>query len=600
MRSIIKRFLYLLILFFSTFYVSAQTTTVKGKVIAEDGTPVSRASISVKNTNRGTVSADDGSFSIDVQGRGTLVISALGYANREMEVSGGEVVDIRLSNALQAMDEVVVTALGIRREKRQLTYSTQEVKGDVLMVAKEPNVLNAMTGRVAGVQITSSTGAPGSSSRIVIRGTSSLLGENQALIVLDGVPIDNSETGNAGPGAGVSRLSDIDPSIIESINVLKGSAASALYGSRAARGVVMITTKNGGAVKKPTITFSSQVSFETPILPEVQEKYAQGENGVFFNGDDRKTSLVWGPRIDTLRVNGSPVFNRNPMKDFFQTGKTYTNTISVGGGSDRANYFLSYSYLDQKGTVPETDFKRHALFAKYGARISDKFNTNFQFNYTTSLNNRVPEGYDLVSPIWTIYTAPFTYNPLPYLDQAGNQRVFRFSRNNPYWVLDNIHNDSRINRFIPVATLAYTPTSWLTITERLGADIYAEQAKYFEAPSNTLATTGIIRDRNNNFRQFNHDLIVEGRKNFGTDLNISLLIGNNLLSTYSQGMQIEGTGITIANFYNVSNSDRQVSSESYSLQRKVGFYAQSNLEYKRFLNLSLTGRYDGSSVLSKE
>ena len=423
MRFITKSLLYVIFFFCSAYCAAAQSGTVTGKITGDDGNPVNGASITLKNSNKGTVSNPDGSFAIEVQGRTTLIISASGFTRKEIEVQGGQRIEVTLSKNVQSMDEVVVTALGIRREKRELTYSTQEIKGDVINATREPNVLNAMTGRVAGVQITSSTGAPGSSSRIVIRGTSSLLGENQALIVLDGVPIDNSETGNAGPGSGVSRLSDIDPSIIESINVLKGSAASALYGSRAARGVVMITTKNGGAFKKPTISFSSQVSFEKPILPEVQETYAQGENGVFFNGEDKKTSLIWGPRIDTLKVNGAPVYNKNPMKEFFRTGKTYTNTISVGGGSDRSNYFLSYSYLDQKGTVPTTDYKRHALFAKYGARITDKINSNFQFNYTTSVNNRVPEGYDLVSPLWTIYTAPFTYNFLPYYDQSGNQRV---------------------------------------------------------------------------------------------------------------------------------------------------------------------------------
>ena len=600
MKSVTTYLLCLFIALNLTTHAFAQQGLVRGKIITEDRQGVAGASIRVKNSSRGGTTGTDGSFSIAVQGKETLILSAVGYETKEVDVTSGQTLEVLLTKNVQTMEEVVVTALGIKREKRQLTYSTQEVKGDVLTATKEPNVLNAMTGRVSGVQITSSTGAPGSSSRIVIRGTSSLLGENQALIVLDGVPINNDETGNVGPGAGTSRLADIDPSIIESINVLKGSAASALYGSRAARGVVMITTKTGGAFKKPQISFTSQVSFEKPILPELQNKYAQGENGVYFNGDTRKTSAVWGPRMDTLRVNGAPVYNRNPMEDFFQTGKTFTNTLNAAGGSDKSNYFFSYSYLSQEGTVPQTDFKRHTAFAKFNTKLSNKISNSFQFSYTSSLNNRVPEGYDLVSPLWTVYTAPFSYNPRPALDANGNQRVFRFSRNNPYWVLDNVQNDSRINRFIPVTTFTYNPTDWLSITERLGADIYAEQAKYFEAPSNTLVTPGTIRDRNNNFRQFNHDLIIEGRKNIGKIWNVSVLLGNNILSTYSQTTQIEGTGLTIANFNNVSNSSRQLSTESNSLQRKVGFYAQSNIEYKRLLNLSLTGRYDGSSVLSEE
>lgn len=579
----------------------SQTKRITGTVRDDAGAFVPGSTIMVKNSpGQGAVSGPDGRFGLAVAPGAVLVVSAIGFEKKEITVGDQASLDIRLGQQNSALGEIVVTALGIRREKRQLTYSTQEIKGEVLTTTKEPGLLNAMTGRVSGVQITSSTGQPGSSSRIVIRGSSSLLGDNQALIVLDGVPINNDETGNAGAGAGISRLSDIDPAIIESINVLKGSAASALYGSRAARGVVMITTKNGGVNKQPTVTFNSQYSLEKAIYPEIQEKYALGENGVFFNGEDKKTSLAWGPLIDTLKVNGAPVYRRNPMKDFFRTGQTFTNSISVDGGSAKSSYFVSYSYLNQQGIVPTTNNKRHSLFAKYGTQVTDKINVNFQLNYTSGTNQRMPEGYDLVSPLWTLYTAPLTWNPLPYLDQNDNQRVFRYSRNNPYWALYNIRNNSRINRFIPLVTLSYNPLKWLSITERLGADIYAEQVKYYEAPSSALITTGAITDRNNTFRQFNHDLIIEARKDFGTDWNASLLLGNNVLSTYTQTMEIQGTGIAINNFDNVSNAERQVSTEEHFLTRKVGFYAQANMEYRKMLNLSLTGRYDGSSVLAHD
>jgi TonB-linked SusC/RagA family outer membrane protein len=309
---------------------------------------------------------------------------------------------------------------------------------------------------------------------------------------------------------------------------------------------------------------------------------------------------MYGPAIEGLEVNGAPVYNKNPLKEFFRTGKTLTNTLSAQGGSDKSNYFVSYSYLDQEGTVPTTSYKRHSAFAKYHNAFTDKLSATFQFNFVSSLAHRVPEGYDLVSPVWTVYTAPHTWNPRPYLDANGDQRMFRYSRNNPYWVLDNVSTESRNNRFLPVVTLAYNPAPWLTVTERLGADMYSEQGKYHESPSSTLSTTGIIRDRTDNFRQFNHDLIIEARKQVGEDLGLSLLLGNNVFSTYWQQFQIEGTGIAIENFNNVSNSQRQVSYETHTLTRKVGFYAQANVEYKQMLNLSLTGRYDGSSVLAKE
>ncbi|RYZ44666.1 MAG: SusC/RagA family TonB-linked outer membrane protein, partial [Sphingobacteriales bacterium] len=285
------------------FFVSAlvaQNASIRGKVLDDEGAPVSGASITVKGSTRGVSTSENGSFSISLPSNSRdLVISAIGFEPKELKAEAGTEMEIRLTKSISAFSEVVVTALGIKREKRQLTYSTQEIKGDVLSSTKEPSVLNAIAGRVSGVQITSSSGQPGSSSRIVIRGATSITGNNEALIVMDGIPINNSQTGNAGPGNGISRLSDIDPDIIESMNVLKGSAASALYGSDAARGVVIITTKNGSGNRKPQVSFSSQYSVEQPILTQMQNKYAQGTNGIFSNGENQKTSEVWGPLIDT-------------------------------------------------------------------------------------------------------------------------------------------------------------------------------------------------------------------------------------------------------------------------------------------------------------
>ncbi|HMF70080.1 MAG TPA: SusC/RagA family TonB-linked outer membrane protein, partial [Flavitalea sp.] len=583
-----------------SFTALAQRTLIVGKVTAEDGVPVSGASITLKGSTRGVSTGENGSFSISLPGgSGELTISAIGFEPKNLKATSGAVMDIKLVKSVTAFTEVVVTALGIKRDKRQLTYSTQELKGNVITSTKEPSVLNALAGRVSGVQITSSSGQPGSSTRIVIRGATSITGNNEALIVMDGIPINNSQTGNAGPGNGISRLSDIDPDIIESINVLKGSAASALYGSDAARGVVIITTKSGSANRKPQISFTSQYSIEQPILTDVQDKYAQGTNGVFSNGNNQKTSEVWGPLIDTLRVNGAPVFYQNPLKAFFKNGSTFTNTVSVGGGVGKSNYFFSYSNLTQKGTAPTSTFNRHVAFAKFTTAISPVFTTNFQFNYTNTSSNRIPEGNDIISPLWTVYTAPFTWDPYPIYDSSGVQRVFRLSRNNPYWSIDNSYNKSKNNRFIPTFSVVATPFNWLTITERVGADIYSEQNKYYESPSTILASTGRIEDRSNNFRQFNHDLIIEAKKKFGSDFDVSFLVGNNAFDQTVQNYNISGSGITILGFDNISNAATVTSSQSTTRRRKLGFYAQSNIEYRRLLNLSLTGRYDGTSVLSE-
>ncbi|KYP16387.1 SusC/RagA family TonB-linked outer membrane protein [Flavihumibacter sp. CACIAM 22H1] len=597
MKNFVKPGALLLLMAFLCHLAMAQTTTLRGRVLDSKGAPLPGVSIRLKSSQTGVSTGNDGSFSITYPANSSLVISAIGFKEQEIVLNGQTDINISLSTNSAQLEEVVVTALGVKREKRNLTYSTQEVKGDELVRSKEPNVVNALAGKVAGVQITSSSGTPGASSRIVIRGNTSIYGDNQALIVVDGVPINNDETGNLYSGPGTNRLADIDPATIENINVLKGAAAAALYGSAGSRGVVMITTKNGSINKKPTLSFSSDLSFEKALYPEVQTKYGQGERGVYFNGEDRKTSAVWGPLMDTLRINGqkAPVYDQ--MDLFFQTGITSNNSVSVNGGSTNSSYFFSYSYFDQKGTIPQNDYKRHSIFTKFTNRITDKLTSTFQVTYSGSKSNRAPEGYVLESPVWTIYTAPISWNPLPYTNADGTQRVFRFSRNNPYWVLDNIRNKSTVNRIIPVITFSYNPTNWLTITERLGADIYAEQDKYVEAPSNVLATRGRIIDQNINFRQFNNDIIINAHKDFGK-FSTNLLLGNNIISTYSQNHYANGLGTSINGLENINNASTITYSEGNYLRRKVGFYAQANIDYNRFLNLSLTGRYDGSSVLA--
>jgi TonB-linked SusC/RagA family outer membrane protein len=587
----------------------AQNKLVRGKVQDENGSPLPKASIMVKGSKAGISSGDDGSFEINVPANATLVITAIGYNKSEVKTGAQDFVTISLSPDGRALNEVVVTALGVKRDKRNLTFSSQEIKSDELVRAKESNVLNAMTGKVAGVQITSSTGAPGSSSRIVVRGVTSIIGNNEALIVVDGIPINNAETGAVNNGPGSNRLLDLDPAIIESVNVLKGAAATALYGSAGARGVVMITTKTGSGSKKPAITVSQDLSFESGIFAKVQDKYAQGDrkdiNGViydnmYYDGDVDKASSSWGPLMDTLRVNGQPVQKRNQLKDFFQTGVTSTSAISFSGSnSPGSSYFASYSYLDQKGIVPTSYLKRHAVFTKFTTRLSDKIAGTFQFNYANNRTNRVPEGYNLESPIWTIYAAPISWNPFPTVNADGSQRVYRFGRNNPYWVLDNIYTHGTVNRFLPAITLNYTVTDWLNITERMGADLYSEQVKYFEARGSVANPNGVIVDRTNTFRQYNNDLIIDAHKQFNK-FNVQLLLGSNVLSTYTQNVEGRGVGLSVTGGYdNVANASTQTYSEKHYLVRKTGFYSQANFDYNHLLNLALTGRYDGSSVLAK-
>ena len=273
-------------LMFIGILASAQEHTVKGHVTGPDGNPLLGITVQIKGSQSATATDTKGDFELTVPGDATLVFTGVGFAEQSLKVGNRTSINISLASSEQRLNEVVVTALGIKRDKRTLTYATQEVTGAALVNAKQDNLINALAGKVAGVQITNSSGMPGSSSQIVIRGNSTLFGDNTALIVVDGVPIDNSEAGNPdGPlssGGTANRASDIDPNIIASITVLKGAAATALYGSAGSKGVVLITTKGGAGRTgsgKPSISFSTSYSFENAILPKFQDEYAQGLNG---------------------------------------------------------------------------------------------------------------------------------------------------------------------------------------------------------------------------------------------------------------------------------------------------------------------------------
>lgn len=601
-------------LLFAVAFAYAQSPVITGKVLTKEGTPVPGASIHVQGRNAGVAAAADGSFKIEAKDGEILLITAIGFTTTTVKANSKAPITISLVDNSKDITEVVVTGLGVKRDKRMLTYSVQEVKGATLTEAKQDNVVNALAGKVAGVQVNNSSGVPGSSARIVIRGSTSLVGNNQPLFVIDGMIMDNSEAGNPNRaeynGGTSNRGSDIDPNIIETMTVLKGAAATAIYGSAAARGAIVITTKNGtGSGKgKPTVSFSSSYSFQTPILPEFQDKYAQGTGGEYVDGNNGDLgSSSWGPLIDTLKVNGKPVQKHNPMKEFFKTGHTSDNNVNVSGFSDRSNYIVSYSYLKTNGTIPNTDYSRHSLFTRYGVKLMDNLQLSAQFNYIQTNNHRYMEGNNFVNPLWTVYGAPISWDPFPTTYEDGSQRLYRGSRNNPYWILDNTGLADKNNRIIPVISLSYSPKSWLTITERAGADMYVNGTNYHEAPgaigwgnNGSTPDIGQVYQRDIRYQQFSNDLMVEARKDFGKDWYTSVLLGNNILTNYNDNNFVQGVGLSVNKFYNIGNADKVTSTYNYYRSRKVGFYGQANAEYKRMLTLALTGRYDGSSVLSKD
>ncbi|PUZ27856.1 TonB-linked outer membrane protein, SusC/RagA family [Chitinophaga costaii] len=588
-------------------HANAQSQTVTGKVTdAVDGSPLPGVTITLKGTSKGAVTSPDGTYQLTAELNSTLVFSFVGYESKEIKLTEGGKLNVALKTDNKKLDEVVVTALGIKRDKRILSYTTQEVKGDVLTQSKETNFLNGLQGHVAGVQITNNTGMAGSGARILIRGASSLTGENQPLFVIDGVPIDNNqnpagtddplEVGGSTPNRGI----DIDPNIIESINILRGASATALYGSHAAGGAVIITTKSGSGVKGGKgvrVSIASSLSFDDPILPKFQTKYAQGTGGVFYDGSlAEQTSQSWGPRIDTLKVNGAPVKTYNPRKDFFQTGITTDNSISAAGNTEMSNYLLSFSSLKQNGIVPHTDYLRNSFYASFTTKLTDKFTATVNINYINSSNNRLPEGNNS-GYLWGVYNAPVTWDIKPVFDSLGNQRVFRAGLNNPLWSTQNSRLKLGLERFIPNVTLNYTPVKWLTLTERIGADYYQDTRDYHEAIGSITRTQGALYNEQYTYKSINHDFFAQFHKQLASKFDLSVMLGNNIQAISSQDNFQSANGLDVENFYNISNSGSISNSANALLRRRVSVYGQAVLDYNRMLTLTVTGRNDWSSTL---
>ena len=589
----------------------AQNRELIGTVIDPKGSPVPAATVRIKGTRGGTSTDANGVFHLNVSAKAVILVSGVGYETQEFTVNEANNITISLKQTDASLSEVVVTALGVKREKRMVSYATQEVSGTSLVEAKTDNLVNALDGKVAGVQITSSSGMPGASSRITIRGTSSLLSDNTPLFVIDGIPMDNAENGNPdgslGAGSTQNRAIDIDPNIIESITVLKGAAATALYGSSGSRGAVLITTKNGqygNRSGKPTVSASSSYSIIKANLPELQHGWGQGVGGVYTNGniEGHINSYSWGPKVDTLKVNGAPVKTYDPLKLYFVTGHTTDNNVSVSGFNDRNNYVASYSYLNTDGTEPTTFYRRHAFFIKYTSALAKNLTLTTQFNYIHSDNNRNEEGNGLASPLWTVLASPITWNPFPYLNADGTQQLYRSAaRNNPYWLLANTGLQEKVDRLMPTVNLTYSPFTWLTATERFGADMYWDELDFHEnqgvVEGNTSYEGGRVYTQTSRLKNFNHDFILDAKKNFGSNLFGDLLIGNNIQSNWNSSGLVQGVGLAVPGLYNVGNAAAVNSSYNWYEKRKVGFYAQASAEWNKMLTLTLTGRYDGSSVL---
>jgi TonB-linked SusC/RagA family outer membrane protein len=643
----------------SVTHVFAQNRTITGTVTAkDDGLPIPGVTVKIKGTDGGIATDASGKYSISAPANAVLTFSFVAFNTQEVAVGDRSVVNVVLTQNLQQLSEVVVTSQGISRERRSLGYSAPTITGDVLVQGGNPSALTSLTGRIAGANISSTSNTPGSSTRIVFRGGTSITGNNQALIVVDGIPVDNSSvTGGADSRSSVdfgNRANDIDPDDIESITPLLGPGAAALYGSRAANGAIQIVTKSGKKGKTQVSFNTSNVFSSILKLPDFQNEYGQGyyddpsvptyatdtqENWSWGRPFDGKPQ-AWGQAIDV--GSGTPVkrvknweAQKNNVRDFFVGGFATDNNVNFSGGNDKSTFFMALNTLNSDGVYPGNQ----DVYNKYGVRFngktdfSDKFSAGISFNYNKIDSRQVAGGQgdnsvfdnvlqtprDIPLPELKDLTNP--YNAFGFTDYKGVAQPNKYGyygsyTQNPYWILKNFSNEDAINRITGNVNLEYKPTAWLMVQDRIGIDTYGDRRRAItpkfsftpvDGSSNqsTISNVGNYQIDQYNVTELNNDFIVSAKHSFSDDFKGSLLLGNNIrqrnTSTNSVGTNASG-GLVVPGWYNLNNSNGPVAvvGDSWTVRRIVGVYADLNLSYKNFLFLEATGRNDWSSTLPKQ
>ncbi len=593
-----------------------QSRPVKGQVLDDKGEGVPGASVQVKGTKTGTITDADGNFSLDVpDDNDILVIKAIGYGAQEVAAGDGDQsVSVRLSSSTQVLGETVVTALGIKKEKKALGYSVSEVSADQIEKSGERNAIQSLAAKAPGVQVTSSAGTPGASTKILLRGNSTFTGNNGPLIVVDGIPIDNGATNVSNQSSpadnpfnqnlqGVNesnRALDINPDDIESVSVLKGPAAAALYGANGGNGAIIITTKKGkyGKGNALGITFNSSVEInKVSKLPKTQNIYAQGNGGEFITGT---TPLSWGPKIGS-DPNAMTAYDN--FANFFQTGVGFNNSLSLNGGNDNAIFRVSIGNYNTKGIIPNSKLGRTNLTANGEAKLASWLTMGATANYTHTETRMVQNGSNVSGPMLSLFRMPASYDVTKnYYDPITNRgENYINAYDNPlYSVYRNPYN-SYIDRVYGNTYFTANILKELVLTYKIGVDAYGKQdVQIFDINSQGNNTNGVgqVNKSATNYLQVYSDLMLRYSKKFG-DFDIGAMLGYNYWYSESRTSFIRGTNLYVPNFYNLDNASDLYASNADAYQRSQAIFGEINLGYRSFLYLNLTGRNEWNTAFGK-
>ncbi len=611
---------------------------VSGRVIDEAGVAVPGVNVLVKGTALGTSTDADGKYSLSVQDESAvLVFSFIGYATQEVAVGSRTVIDVILKPDVRSLEEVVVTALGIEKSSRGLGYATTKISSDQLSINRTTNLMNALTGKIAGVSISSLGTGPAGTSKIRIRGQTSINGQNNPLFVINGVPMDNtnfgSNPGNVGAdnslgirgggntSDGGDGLLSINPDDVESMTVLKGAAASALYGSRANNGVIMITTKSKGTDKGLGVTYNMNYTDEKPLdYTDYQYEYGQGENGVRPTAAN-PTSGQWSfgeliqPGMTQILYNNLTVpyeAQKGIINKFYRHGQNLTNTVSLSTNSDKGGINLSFANMNSNGIVPNNTYNRKTLNMGFGYDLSDRLSFKGNVNYSNEYNKNPPNVGNQDNTIPTVLMAMANTMPLSVLEAnkynaQGNEYIYsRFmNRTNPYFTLSDQFQNIRRDRIFGNFSVKYDILKWLFVQARAGEDYWSRDQDYNNFPTGQASlapapagfVNGVYTQDQRRFRETNVDLLISGTKSFG-DFGLSFNVGGNQMRRRSDLNSVQVTDFVVRGLYTVQNGRAKDPTYSLTEQGVNSIYGSAELNYKKFIYLSATARNDWFSTLS--
>ena len=630
------------------FTITPEANRVHGIVTDVNGKPLVGVSITIKGETIGTSTDKSGNYSIMVPDAATLVFTYIGYTKKEIPVDGRSEINVVMDETASSLNEVVVTALGIVQKKVSLGYATQQVEGGTLNEARDNNFVNSLSGRVAGLDIISGNGV-GSSARITIRGESSLnYFKNQPLVIIDGVPVSNDPVSNDGgdtnPDYG-SSIGELNPADIESVNVLKGAAASALYGSRAANGALVITTKSGKGVKGMGVTLTSGYTIENPLrLPKFQNSFGGGtdgqyqgsnfgysNNGLYPDGINEDWDESWGPALngqliaqfDSPTKNGfrggdvnlpnrgdiipTPFIpHPNNMKDFFVTGHTRFNSVALAGSNKVANYRFSYTNNDELGIVPNNNLTRNSFNFNAGYKLTDRFTAQTIANYTkTNSSSRPDLGYGHGTPMYEYvwFDRNVDINSLRNYWQPGLEGLQQFSQDygnghdNPFFVAYQNTSGQNKDQLYGNVKLTYKILDNLTLTGRAGTDYFNDFRPRRRAMSSSNSPQGFYQETTLTYQESNYDFLLNYQKEI-KDFHFDVSGGGNIMERKRGSQQATAGELVIPNLYTLNNSNVPVQNTEYNEQRRTNsLYAFIQGDYQGKVYVNITGRNDWSSTL---